>query len=58
MSRKNIKVKNIPYTYKHKEVKMTSEKREWYEGATYHILHQGDIIEMIYLEMKKILKYI
>lgn len=37
---------------------MTSEKREWYEGATYRILQQGDIIEMIYLEMKKILKYI
>lgn len=37
---------------------MTSEKREWYEGATYHILQQGDTIEMIYLEMKKILKYI
>ncbi len=41
MSRKNIKVKNIPYTYKHKEVKMTSEKREWYEGATYHITARG-----------------
>ena len=36
---------------------MTSEKREWYEGATYHILQQGDIIEMIYLEMKIIRRF-
>ena len=36
---------------------MTSEKENGMKEL-HTILQQGDIIEMIYLEMKKILKYI